>query len=405
MVVSWNGGSSSFLYDGNMNLDQRKLTLPLALLTAVGMLSSDLYLPALPAMAADIGATVVEGQATMAVYLMSLALSQLAWGWAADHFGDRAAIFAGIWLLIGGSLACALTFNIELMLLGRLLQGLGSGAATVAVPALIRRRFGETEAVGALAMVATLESIVPAAGPVLGVALLGLLNWRASFVLIALAAFILLFSAGRIVGHAIKPAPSSRAGPVWRIAANDRFLRHCAAYACMFGALLMFVSSAPILVTDWYALPISAFAVLQVCGVLAFMVGARQGTRSVARLGIDALVRRGTLGQAGAGVIMLACAVADLRSIVAVCVAWVLFCWGLGMRGPSSMSRALSLVPDGHGKAAGLLMFVAFAVTSLATMAVAPWLEYGLLPVALLLTGLVAASAALVPELFPGFSG
>lgn len=106
--------------------------------------------------------------------------------------------------------------------------------------------------------------------------------------------------------------------------------------------------------------------------------------------------RLGRLGQAGAGVIMLACAAADFRSVVAVCVAWVLFCWGLGMRGPAS----LSLVRDGHGKAAGLLMFAAFATTSLATMAVVPWLEYGLLPVALLLTGMVAASAALVPELF-----
>lgn len=383
-----------------MTSNQRKLAFPLALLTAVGMLSSDLYLPALPAMIADIGASIVEGQATMGVYLLSLALSQLVWGWAADHFGDRTAIFSGLWLLIGGSLACALALNIELMLFGRLLQGLGSGAATVAVPALIRRRFGETEAVGVLAMVATLESVVPAAGPVLGVALLGLLGWRTSFVLIALAAFLLLFFAGRIVGHAVKPDASAHAGPVWGIVANGRFLRHCAAYACMFGALLMFVSSAPILVTSWYAQPITAFAVLQVCGVLAFMVGAHHGTRAVARLGIEALVRSGTLGQAGAGVIMLACAAADFRSMVAVCVAWVLFCWGLGMRGPASMSRALSLVRDGHGKAAGLLMFAAFATTSLATMAVAPWLEYGLLPVALLLTGMVAASAALVPELF-----
>jgi MFS family permease len=383
-----------------MNSNQRKLAVPLALLTAVGMLSSDLYLPALPAMVADTGATIVQGQATMAVFLMSLALSQLAWGWVADHYGDRAAIFWGIWLLIGGSLACALAPSIELVLIGRLLQGLGSGAATVAVPALIRRRFGETEAVGALALVATLESIVPAAGPVVGVALLGLLGWRASFVLIALAAFILLFFAGRIVGHAVKPDTPAQGGRAWSLVANGRFLRHCAAYACMFGALLMFVSSAPILITGWYAQPIAAFAVLQVCGVLAFMLGARQGARSVARLGIEALVRRGTLGQAGAGIIMLACAAADLRSMVAACVAWALFCWGLGLRGPSSMSRALSQVRDGHGKAVGVLMFAAFTATSLATMSVAPWLEYGLLPVALLLTGLVAASAALVPELF-----
>lgn len=385
-----------------MHSNQTRLALPLALLTAVGMLSSDLYLPALPTMAEDISARVVEGQATMAVYLMSLALSQLVWGWAADRFGDRSAIFSGIWLLIGGSMTCALATNIDLMLLGRLLQGLGSGAATVAVPALIRRRFGETEAVGALAMVATLESVVPAVGPILGVAILGVLNWRASFLLIALAAFVLLFFVGRIVGHPDKRESSIPVASTWRVVANGPFLRHCAAYSCMFGALLMFVSSAPVLVTTWYAQPITSFAVLQLGGVFAFMVGARQGMQSVAELGIEVLVRRGTVAQAGAGLVMLACALAEFTSMTALCLAWALFCWGLGMRGPSSMSRALSLVHDGHGKAAGLLMFAAFAATSLATMAVAPWLEYGLWPVAALLTGLVAASAALVPELFAG---
>lgn len=388
-----------------MSSDQKRLALPLALLTAVGMLSSDLYLPALPAMAAELNARVVEGQATMAVYLMSLALSQLAWGWAADRFGDRSAILSGIWLLIGGSLMCALATRIDLMLLGRLLQGLGSGAATVAVPALIRRRFGETEAVGALAMVATLESIVPAAGPILGVALLGVLDWRASFVLIAIAAFVLLFFVGRILEHPEQRERSAPAVSTWGVVVNRPFLRHCAAYACMFSALLMFVSSAPVLITKWYAQPIASFAVLQVIGVLAFMAGARQGMRAVARLGIEVLVRRGTFGQAGAGLIMLACALAEFKSLTALCLAWALFCWGLGMRGPSSMSRALSLVRDGHGKAAGLLMFVAFAATSVATMGVAPWLEHGLWPIAVLLTGLVAASAALVPELFAGVAG
>jgi len=364
------------------------------------MLSSDLYLPALPSMAGEIGAGVVQAQATMAMFLMSLALSQLAWGWFADKFGDRAAIQTGTWLLIGGSVACALATGIDLMLLGRLLQGLGSGAATVAVPALIRRRFNETEAVGALALVATLESIVPAAGPVLGVALLGVLNWRASFVVIAIAAFILLFFVRRIVGPAGRPDVSAPPAATWQPDVPGRFARHCAAYACMFGALLMFVSSAPILITGWYAQPIAAFAMLQVGGVAAFMVGARQGTQGVERLGIEALVRRGTLAQGVAGAGMLICAAMDFRSIVALCMVWALFCWGLGVRGPSSMSRALSLVRDGHGKAAGLLMFAAFSATSIATMAVAPWLGHGLLPVALLLTGLVIASAALVPELF-----
>jgi MFS family permease len=370
----------------------RHLAFPLALLTAVGMLSSDLYLPALPSMAREITATVVEGQATMAVYMFSLALSQLAWGWAADRYGDRRTILTGTWLLIVGSSICASAQQIDVMLLGRLLQGLGSGAATVVVPAIIRRRFGESDAVGAIALVASLEAIVPAAGPVLGVAFVTLLDWRASFVVIALVAFCLLFFVSRIVGKDASMTPSVGRTQSLSVFRNIQFLRHCLAYSCMFGALLMLVASGSYLVTHWYGRPIEGFAVLQVFGVGGFMLGARWGAKRVALHGVEWMVLMGTWCLAACGIIMLACALADYRSLTALVFAWVLFCYGLGLRGPSSMSRALSLVSDGHGKAAGVFMFTAFAGTSLATMAVAPFLEYGLLPVAVLLMALVIAS-------------
>lgn len=350
-------------------------------------------------MARELGASVVEGQATMAVYMLSLALSQLGWGWAADRYGDRATILAGTWLLIIGSGVCALAQHVDVMLFGRLLQGLGSGAATVAVPAMIRRRFAETEAVGALALVASLEAIVPAAGPVLGVAFVSLLDWRASFFVIGAVAFGLVFFVNRIVGKDTRQDQADQGTPSLAVLKNMQFLRNCLAYACMFGALLMVVASGPYLVTHWYGRPIEGFAVLQIFGVGGFMFGARFGAKQVAQHGVEWMVRMGTFCLAACGLIMLACALADFRSMTALVVAWMLFCYGLGLRGPSSMSRALSLVGEGHGKAAGVLMFAAFAGTSLATMAVAPFLEYGLMPVAVLLLALVAASALLVPEL------
>jgi MFS family permease len=79
------------------------------------LLASDLYLPAIPVMAAELGASIPSAQATMALFMAALALSQLAWGWAADHFGDRRTIMAGTVLLGGGSLACALAPGIDWM--------------------------------------------------------------------------------------------------------------------------------------------------------------------------------------------------------------------------------------------------------------------------------------------------
>ncbi|KQV53726.1 MFS transporter [Duganella sp. Root336D2] len=380
-----------------------RLAIPLASLTALGLLASDLYLPAIPVMAAELGASIPSSQATMALFMAALALSQLAWGWAADHCGDRRTIMAGTALLGGGSLVCALAPGIDWMLAGRLLQGLGAGAATVAVPALIRRRFNEADAVKALAMVAMAESTIPALGPVAGAAIVLYADWRTTFWLIAAMSLLLLPLVARIVGRA--PHASPAAAPTRRgyapLLRNRLYLRYAMSYALMFGALLMYVASAPVLVTHALGLGIEAFAILQICGVLAFMAGATAAVRLVKRLGQQWLVRSGTLLQflAGAGLMGMALAgLTGMHGLVVLAVLAALFCAGLGLRGPATMGGALHAAGDDAGKGAGLLMFLAFACVAAATQLVAPFLHHGLLPLGALLFTMVTASALLLPR-------
>jgi MFS transporter, DHA1 family, multidrug resistance protein len=384
-----------------------RLAIPLASLTALGLLASDLYLPAIPVMAAELGASIPSAQATMALFMAALALSQLAWGWAADHFGDRRTITAGTALLGGGSLVCAMAPGIDWMLAGRLLQGLGAGAATVAVPALIRRRFNEADAVKALAMVAMAESTIPALGPVAGAAIVLYADWRSTFWLIAAMSLLLLPLVARIVGHG--PAPAAPAHPAAAsgqrgyapLLRNRLYLRYALSYAVMFGALLMYVASAPVLVTHALGLGIEAFAILQICGVLAFMIGASAAVRMVKLLGQQRLVRSGTLLQflAGAGLMGMALAgLTGTRGLVVLAMLAALFCGGLGLRGPATMGGALHAAGEDAGKGAGLLMFLAFACVAGATQLVAPFLHYGLLPLGALLFAMVSASALLLPR-------
>jgi DHA1 family bicyclomycin/chloramphenicol resistance-like MFS transporter len=389
----------------------QRLAIPLASLTALGLLASDLYLPAIPVMAAELGASIPSAQATMALFMAALALSQLAWGWAADHFGDRRTIMAGTVLLGGGSLASALAPDIGAMLAGRLLQGLGAGAATVAVPALIRRRFDEADAVKALAMVAMAESTIPAAGPVAGAAIVLYADWRATFWLIATLSLLLLPLVARIVGRAPVPVGSAAAASPDRAPAsqggyatllrNRIYLRYALSYAVMFGALLMYVASAPVLVTHALGLGIEAFAILQICGVLAFMAGATAAVRLVKRLGQQWLMRSGTLLQFLAGAGLMAMALAGLSGtagLAALAVLAALFCAGLGLRGAATMGGALHAAGEDAGKGAGLLMFLSFACVAGATQLVAPFLHYGLLPLGGLLFAMVSASALLLPR-------
>lgn len=391
-----------------------RLAIPLASLTALGLLASDLYLPAIPVMAAELGASIPSAQATMALFMAALALSQLAWGWAADHFGDRRTIMAGTVLLGGGSLLCALAPDIGTMLAGRLLQGLGAGAATVSVPALIRRRFDEADAVKALAMVAMAESTIPAIGPVAGAAIVLYADWRTTFWLIAGMSLLLLPLVAHIVGQAPAPGPAAAPSPAAAappgqpgqlgyapLLRNRPYLRYALSYAVMFGALLMYVASAPVLVTHALGLGIEAFAILQICGVLAFMVGATAAVRLVKRLGRQWLMRSGTLLQflAGAGLMGMALAgLAGTQGLVLLAVLAALFCGGLGLRGAATMGGALHAAGDDAGKGAGLLMFLSFACVAGATQLVAPFLHYGLLPMGGLLFAMVSASALLLPR-------
>ncbi|NHZ90989.1 MFS transporter [Massilia sp. CCM 8733] len=375
---------------------QRRLAMPLAALTAVGMLASDLYLPALPSMQAQLNATMSAGQGTMAIFMLALAFSQFAWGVLADRYGDLRAIMAGTILLGAGSVLCGLAPDMPGLLIGRLIQGLGAGAATVAVPALIRRRFSEADSVAAMALVATVESTVPAIGPVLGAAIVLHLDWRVSFYLIAAVAVGLLPLVSRIVGPGACGAQAAMApGPAgtW---INSGFVRHALSYAAMFGALLMVVASAPHLVTAWIGTGVGGFALLQLCGVGAFMVAATGGAKLVGRYGVGRAMLIGAGLQLLAAAMMLAQAFADLRSLAALIAAWAVFCGGLGLRGPSLMSRALSLAAGNPGKGAGVVMTAAFGMTALATMAVAPFLTGGLLPVALGVTILVLSSILLL---------
>lgn len=375
----------------------RRLAMPLAALTGVGMLASDLYLPALPSMQSELAVSMTAGQGTMAIFMLSLAVSQLIWGWLADRYGDLSCIVAGTGLLALGSVLCGLAPDIGTLLAGRLLQGLGAGAATVAVPALIRRRFSETDSVGAMAVVATVESTIPALGPILGAAIVLYWDWRWSFYLIAALALALLPVVSRIVKGAPPPVRDTRVAPASTVLSSWAFVRHALSYAAMFAALLMFVASAPHLVTLWLATDISKFALLQLCGVAAFMVGATAGTRLVYAYSIEKTMLTGCALQILAAALMLGYGLADTPSLAGLVGAWAAFCAGLGLRGPSLMSRTMSLALENPGKAAGLLMATSFGATALATMLVAPYLDGGLFPVAVGVAGLVLVSVALVP--------
>ncbi len=378
-----------------------RASLPFASLTAVGMLATDLYLPAVPSLTSQLDGSLVQAQATLAVFMIALAISQLVWGWASDRFGEAKAILIGTVLLGGSSVICAIAPNFTVLLMGRIIQGFGAGAATVIVPVLLRKRFDEAGAIRAIGLVAAAESLVPALAPVAGAAIIAFANWRWTFWVIAILTAMLtpIISTILTTDKPITALSSTTSSSYLSVLRNRIFLRYALSYSLMFGALLMFVSSAPQLITMWLHLPVSGFAIMQICGVAAFIVGVASGGKIAQQRSADFVIHAGAWIQGVSSLAFLLLAFAQWRSLTALIFCWVIFCIGLGFRAPSTMARALSVAHRVAGKASGLLMFLAFSLSALATMLVAPLLTQGLLPVAVMLMVLIGTSTVILPPI------
>ncbi|CAJ5474159.1 major facilitator family transporter [Burkholderia pseudomallei] len=376
--------------------------LPLALFTAVGLLATDLYLPAVPSLPQQLGGSIESAQATLAAFSAALAVSQLVWGAAADRFGHRRTLAFAVLLQLVAGAACALAPSMGALIGARLAQGFGVGAAMVIVPALVRQSFGDGGAVRALAWLGIVESAVPGLAPLVGAALLVVADWRTSFwIIVALSAI-----AAPLVFRVIPTARAMRAcapanvgahaGGYRRLLRSPVYLGYALGHALCFAALLAFVASAPQVVEIWLGAGPSTFSLMQACGVAAFMLSAARSGKWSDALGLDRIIALGALLQFAASAAFLLLAYADWRSTPLVVASWMLFCGSLGLRGPASMARALAAEPAVAGRAAGLLMFFGLGGAALATQAVAPFLRLGLAPVAWMCAGFTLASGAVV---------
>lgn len=371
-----------------------RTVLPLATITCTGMLAMDLYLPAVPVMQAALGLSVPQGQATVAIFLAGLAASQLFWGEALHRWGARRCTAAGLALLVIGSIGCALAHDYDLLLLMRLLQGVGGGASTVVVPAVIKGTLGERDSHRGIAAVSMIEAIVPAAGPVLGTLLLLVVDWRWTFGVVAVATLVAAPFALR-ASPAAPPAHGETGGGYGSLLRDGRFVRLALAHSLSFAALFAFVASGPQVLTRLWG-P-HAFAIAQVVGVAAFIAAASQSGRIGERLG------RARTVQAGGWMHLALCAAfawlvaAGLAPFGIVLLFWALFCGTLGVRGPAAFSDTLDVPLPRIGRASALLVLAVLVASAAATQVTAFFLDaHGLLAVAMAMAVLALASLALV---------
>jgi len=373
--------------------------LPLALLTGASMLAMDVYLPAVPTLQASLGVGVSPSQATIAIFLAGLAASQLLWGAALNRLGPRRCAQLGVAGLALASVGCALATGIEMLLAMRLLQGVAAGAATVVSASVIRATLSDVDAVRAMAAIASIESLVPAVGPVLGTLLLTVTDWRGTFWLVTAAALLVWPMVVRVTPQQLPALDISVPARYRDVAGNPRFTRLALSHALSLGALLTFVASAPQLLQHMSGLHAGAFATLQVIGVAGFMATATQSGGISLRIGLLRAVRVGAVAQVVVCAALLGLALLEWLPFAALAALWCAYCAAMAVRGPPAFSLALQLPPAQMGRASALMVLQLLVAGAAGTQAVAPFMASpSVVPLAV---GMVAMALASLLTVWP----
>ena len=268
----------------------RRLALLLGGLAMFGPFSIDTIFPAFPQIGAELGADKLAMQQTISVYLLAYAAMSVVHGPLSDALGRRRVILAGLVVFALASVGCALSTSLPMLLMFRALQGLSAGVGLIVGRAVVRDVLHGDDAQRLMSQISMVFGIAPAVAPIIGGWLLGWSRWPGIFWFLAGFALLLIAAVWRGLPETHPPAARLplQPGPLLRnyvgILGNPRFLRLSAAGALNFGALFLYIASAPAFVVDLMGMNERQFGWFFIPMISGMMLGAYASGRAAGRI-------------------------------------------------------------------------------------------------------------------------
>ena len=342
--------------------------LVLTLLMGLQPLTTDLMLPALPALAADLHASMAPVQLTMAALILGFGLAQLVWGPVADRVGRRPVLLLGLALYALASVGAALADQVMAVVAWRAVQGAAMSAAVVCARAMVRDLYEPREGAMVMARALTGLGLVAIISPALGGLLVAAWGWRAAIVAMGLAgAALTVFIAVALPETAQhrRPEATQLRPLLHQMAAtlgHPAFRAWTALVACSYGGLFIFLAGSGFVLIKVLGRPTGwAGLVMSSCS-LSYMVGTLLCRRWIPRFGLVGAVRRGAWFTLAACAALITLAITDSRSLLAVMAPTWFYALGHGIHMPCGQVGAVGPFPKAAGLASALVGFVTAAV-------------------------------------------
>ena len=361
-------------------------TLYLLILISLGYITTDIYLPSLPALSVYFGATDEQVQLTLFAFLMSFSISPLFFGPLSDHIGRKKVVITGLLIGIAASFGCLFAPNIKSMIVFRLIQGFGLGAVLICARAITSDLFSGKELAKQMSLITMLMPLSLAIAPTIGGVLQEVFQWRAVFIfLICYLSIVLIWV--YFNPESLKKMSDKKFGQIFLTYRNHLRNRSFLLYGINFVlpafGIFSYLTVTPFLFQQVIGLSPIEYGVLSIYVGLTIIITGYINLKLLHHYPIDRIIFSGALFITLAGGLLLFFHFMGILTTWSLLFPCLLFYTCMPLCVSNSASKAMRLVHDHYGAASALLTTFQFLVGSLGSFRFVFIYDQSALPLAL----------------------
>ena len=340
------------------------MTVLLAFMTALGPLSTDIYLASMPHISEALGASTGAVQLTLSLYLVGFAFGQIFYGPLSDKYGRRPVLLAGFAIYLVATTACIFASSIQTLIAARMVQAVGAAGPIVLARAIVRDLYEGSRAARQLGIMSTIMGITPIGAPVLGGFLEAYFGWRSSFVGMGVIGLVIGLNGLLFLpetNHNKRGEPLS-IGSIFAsfamVSRNGAFRSYLSIQALGYCGLFGFLSGSSYVLQKVFGFSSVQFGLTFALCSMSYITATTIGTKLITSRGLEGLIRMGVALMCAGGVLQVLAYALMPGVFLALTIPQMLYFLGMGFTLPQTMAASLTPFPERAGAASSLMGFI-----------------------------------------------
>jgi MFS transporter, DHA1 family, multidrug resistance protein len=335
----------------------------LSLLLGVQPITTDFYLPALPAITEGFGGSMAQAQLTLTALLLAFGLSQLVWGPLSDKYGRRPILIVGMAAYAVASLGTVFSTSMDMLITWRTVQGAAMGAGVMCARAMSRDLYSPVEGARVMSKGLTGLGVIACLSAPLGGLLSDWLGWRLAMVLLSvfgavtLALVVLRFEETLKQRNPLALQPATLLRTWGMIMRHPTFWAYSMLATCSYGGLFTFLATSSFVFIKVLGLSKTQYGLVMAVMSLSYIIGTFMCRRLLVRFGVQRTVWLGAWLTLAAGIALAALAAAGVQAVWSILLPFCVFMLGHGVHQSCGQSGSAGPFPQAAGAASALAGF------------------------------------------------